>query len=319
MNRYTAKFFAVLAVIIILFSGCTASTQSGSENSASNTSQVQATAPQNQAGGSTLSSKSTKSFDYSTVPEFDDKPYVEINGNMPYFTTSDLTTKSYEKYGKLDKLGRCTMCIANIGTDIMPTEERGAIGSVKPTGWHTVKYNNVDGKYLYNRCHLIGYQLSGENANTENLITGTRYLNIEGMLPFENEVGDYVKDTKNHVLYRVTPIFVKDELVARGVLMEAYSVEDNGKGICYNVFCYNNQPGITIDYKTGESSAQSSSDKFDDQSTVGTYIINTSTKKFHKPSCSSAKSMKDKNKKTYTGNRENLINNGYTPCEKCKP
>lgn len=234
-------------------------------------------------------------------------------------TLSNDSTKSYESYGELDKYGRCTMCIASVGTDLMPTEERGAIGSIKPTGWHTVKYSNVDGKYLYNRCHLIGYQLSGENANAKNLITGTRYLNIDGMLPFENEVGEYVKETDNHVLYRVTPIFVDDELVARGVLMEGYSVEDGGKGICYNVFCYNNQPGISIDYKTGESSAQSSSDTFDNQSTVGTYIVNTNTKKFHKTTCSSVQSIKEKNKKKYTGNRENLINNGYSPCKKCKP
>lgn len=318
MKKYATSLFAVLAAIMILFAGCTAqSGESGTVSADTTQSTVQAQRQSN--GGVTLSNDSAKSFDYSTVPKFDDKPYVEINGNVPYFTKSELTTKSYESYGELDKYGRCTMCIASVGTDLMPTEERGAIGSIKPTGWHTVKYSNVDGKYLYNRCHLIGYQLSGENANAKNLITGTRYLNIDGMLPFENEVGEYVKETDNHVLYRVTPIFVGDELVARGVLMEGYSVEDGGKGVCYNVFCYNNQPGISIDYKTGESSAQSSSDTFDDQSTVGTYIVNTSTKKFHKTTCSSAQSMKEKNKKTYTGNRENLINNGYSPCEKCKP
>ncbi len=190
----------------------------------------------------------------SDVPEYIGKPYVYINNNIPFFNESDLTTTSYEKYSSLDSLGRCGVAIASIGKDIMPTEERGTIGSVKPTGWHTVRYQGIDGNYLYNRCHLIGYQLSGENANEKNLITGTRYLNVEGMLPFENMVAEYVEETNNHVLYRVTPIFEGDNLLASGVLIEAKSVEDNGKGIQFNVYCYNIQPGIEINYKTGESS-----------------------------------------------------------------
>jgi len=190
----------------------------------------------------------------SDIPEYIGKPYVYINNNIPFFTESDLTTTSYEKYSKLDKLGRCGVATASIGKDIIPTEERGSIGSVKPTGWHTVRYQGIDGNYLYNRCHLIGYQLSGENANEKNLITGTRYLNVEGMLPFENMVAQYVEKTSNHVLYRVTPIFEGENLLASGVLIEAKSVEDNGKGIQFNVYCYNVQPGIEIDYKTGESS-----------------------------------------------------------------
>jgi DNA-entry nuclease len=201
----------------------------------------------------------------------------------------------------------------------MPTTKRGEIGSVKPTGWHTVKYDNVDGKYLYNRCHLIGYQLTAENANEKNLITGTRYLNVDGMLPFENEVADYVENTGNHVLYRVTPIFVDDELVARGVQMEAYSVEDNGSGVCFNVYCYNNQPDIVIDYATGDSHAVSSSDNFDDGSTTATYIVNLNTKKFHTTACQYGKKIKTDNKKTYVGSRESLINNGYEPCQSCNP
>ena len=188
------------------------------------------------------------------IPEYNGKPYVYINSNVPFFTESDLTTTSYEKYTKLDSLERCGAAVASIGKDIMPTEERGAIGSVKPTGWHTVRYQGIDGNYLYNRCHIIGYQLSGENANEKNLITGTRYLNVEGMLPFENMVAEYVEETNNHVLYRVTPIFEEDNLLASGVLIEAKSVEDNGKGIQFNVYCYNVQPGIEINYKTGESS-----------------------------------------------------------------
>ena len=191
--------------------------------------------------------------DLADIPEFSGAPYVEINGNIPYFTDEDMTTTSYESYDPLDRLGRCGVAVSCIGKDLMPTEDRGSIGQVKPSGWQTVKYDFINGKYLYNRCHLIGFQLTGENANTGNLITGTRYLNTEGMLPFENMVADYIKETENHVLYRVTPVFRDDELVARGVLIEAKSVEDNGDGILFCVYAYNNQPGVEIDYLTGES------------------------------------------------------------------
>lgn len=187
------------------------------------------------------------------IPAFSGEAYVAINGNVPFFTREEYTADSYEFYSELDSLGRCGVAEACIGLDIMPTEDRGSIGSVKPSGWHSVKYDIVDGKYLYNRCHLIGFQLAGENANPKNLITGTRYLNIEGMLPFENLVADYVQETENHVLYRVTPIFEGEELVARGVVMEGWSVEDDGDGVCFCIFAYNAQPGITIDYTTGES------------------------------------------------------------------
>lgn len=188
------------------------------------------------------------------IPEFDESnAYVVINDNNPDFKEEDLTTKSFEKYSNLDKLGRCGVAYANIGKDTMPTEERESIGQIKPTGWHTARYDCVDGKYLYNRCHLIGYQLTAENANEKNLITGTRYMNVEGMLPFENQVAEYIKETGNHVLYRVTPIFKENNLVASGVQMEAKSVEDNGQGVLFNVYVYNNQPGIEINYLTGES------------------------------------------------------------------
>ena len=193
------------------------------------------------------------SVSLSDIPAYSSSPYVAINNNVPFFNDSELTTTAFENYSNLDQLGRCGVAYANVCKDIMPTEERGKIGSVKPSGWHTVKYDIISGKYLYNRCHLIGYQLSAENANTKNLITGTRYLNVEGMLPFENMVADYIKETNNHVLYRVTPMFDGNNLVASGVLMEAKSVEDKGAGILFNVFCYNVQPGITIDYATGES------------------------------------------------------------------
>ena len=187
------------------------------------------------------------------IPPFSDMPYVAVNDNVPFFLPEELTEESYEFYSELDELGRCGVTMACIGVDIMPTEPRGDIGSVKPTGWHSVRYDFVDGKSLYNRCHLIGFQLAGENANRKNLITGTRYLNVEGMLPFENLVADYVKETKNHVLYRVTPLFEEDNLVAHGVLMEGWSVEDEGEGVCFCVYAYNVQPGVIIDYATGES------------------------------------------------------------------
>ena len=193
------------------------------------------------------------------IPAYTGNAYAVINNNHPFFADDELSAVSYEYYSDLDSLGRCGVCVASIGQDIMPTEERGGIGSVKPSGWQTVKYPGiVDGDYLYNRCHLIGFQLAGENANVNNLITGTWYLNVEGMLPFENMVADFVKETGYHVMYRVTPVFRGDNLVADGVLMEADSVEDNGSGILFNVFCYNVQPGISIDYTTGNSAEDGS-------------------------------------------------------------
>ena len=292
-------------------------------------------------------------FNAADVPAYSGEPYTAVNNNEPYFTSDNLTTEAFENYSELDALGRCGVAYANVCLDTMPTEKRGSISEVKPTGWHSVKYDNVDGKSLYNRCHLIGYQLTAENANQQNLITGTRYLNVDGMLPFENMVADYVKETDNHVLYRVTPIFTGDNLVADGVLMEGYSVEDEGDGICFCVYAYNVQPGITIDYATGDSwlssekgnsdsssggnsaVSQSAADKSGTQqaavqtesvketsapvSTGTEYILNTNTKKFHYPSCSSVKQMKASNKKEYTGSRDDLIAQGYDPCKKCNP
>ena len=292
-------------------------------------------------------------FNAADVPAYSGEPYTAVNNNEPYFTSDNLTTEAFENYSELDALGRCGVAYANVCLETMPTEKRGSISEVKPTGWHSVKYDNVDGKSLYNRCHLIGYQLTAENANQQNLITGTRYLNVDGMLPFENMVADYVKETDNHVLYRVTPIFTGDNLVADGVLMEGYSVEDEGEGICFCVYAYNVQPGITIDYATGDSwlssekgnsdsssggnsaVSQSAADKSGTQqaavqtesvketsapvSTGTEYILNTNTKKFHYPSCSSVKQMKASNKKKYTGSRDDLIAQGYDPCKKCNP
>lgn len=264
-------------------------------------------------------------FDYSIVPQFDGHtPYYVVNGNQPYFEEKIFSKTAYESYGALDSYGRCTVAISCIGKELMPTEDRGSIGSVKPSGWQMAKYDCVDGKYLYNRCHLIGFQLTGENANECNLITGTRYMNVDGMLPFENMVADYIKETNNHVMYRITPIFVLDELVARGVLMEAYSIEDDGEGVCFNVFCYNNQPQIEIDYHTGESryvgSAETDREK-PEQTDVKyeTYVLNTKAKKIHYSTCRSVKDIKEENKETYNGDRQDLIEQGYTPCGNCKP
>ena len=196
---------------------------------------------------------SNESYDIENLPEYDGNSYVIVNDNIPYFKEEEYTTTSFEKYSELDLLGRCGVASANISKDLMPTEKRGSIGMIKPSGWHTIKYDHIDGKYLYNRCHLIGYQLTGENANEKNLITCTRSMNTKGMLQFENMVTKYIKDTGNHVLYRVTPVFEGNNLVATRVEMEAYSVEDNGKGIKFNVFVYNIEDGIIIDYKTGDS------------------------------------------------------------------
>ena len=277
----------------------------------------------------------------NSVPEYSGSPYIAVNSNKPSFTDSSFTTKAFESYSALDSLGRCGTALANVCRDTMPTAERGSIGSVKPSGWKTVKYDGIDGKYLYNRCHLIGYQLTAENANEKNLITGTRYLNVEGMLPFENMVADYVKETNHHVLYRVTPIFDGDNLVASGVEMEAESVEDKGDGISFHVYCYNVQPGITIDYADGDSvqtgstayttgSSGTSGTGSAGKTTSGTsgstsantkqtYILNVKTKVFHLPSCPSVKLMKNSNKKKLTMTRSKMISKGYKPCKRCKP
>lgn len=254
-------------------------------------------------------------IDLDSIPQYSGKPYVVINNNIPYFDETTKTDKTYESYSNLDELGRCGTAIANIGIDLMPKEERGSIGSVKPSGWKTSKYDMVEGKYLYNRAHLIGFQLTGENANPKNLITGTRYLNVKGMLPFENMVADYIKETKNNVLYRVTPIFKGDNLVANGVLMEAKSVQDNGEGILFNVYCYNVQPGIEINYKNGENKLKEEIHKNENKEEK--YILNTSSKKYHKPNCPYIKDIKEKNKKEYTGTKENLEKQGYKPCHSC--
>ena len=263
------------------------------------------------------SSTPAASYDLTSLPDYSGDPYVAVNDNVPYFTEDDYTTNSFESYSDLDDLGRCGVAYACVGSDLMPTEDRESISSVKPSGWINVEY---DGQYLYNRCHLIGFQLTGENANERNLITGTRYMNVEGMLPFENLTADYIHETGNHVLYRVTPVFEDRNLVASGVQMEAWSVEDEGDGVCFNVYVYNVQPGIVIDYATGES-WEEGADPAEGEPAGGetVYILNTSSRKFHYPDCAGVATMSKANKETWTGSREDLITEGYEPCGQCKP
>ncbi|WP_288220637.1 DNA/RNA non-specific endonuclease [uncultured Adlercreutzia sp.] len=287
---------------------------------------------------------------YRDVPAFEGNPYVYVNDGEPTFTDEQRAAEpGHEHYGELDELGRCTAAFAVVGSETQPTEKRGSIGEIRPSGWQMAKYDFVEGKYLFNRCHLLGYQLTGENANPQNLITGTRYLNIQGMLPFENAVADYVDATGNHVLMAVTPIFEGDELVARGVHMMAESVEDGGEGVAFNVFCYNVQPGVVIDYGTGESmleedatplpdvsGAESAPDTASEGAGAGEasekgatgsaegkgtteYVLNTNSKKFHLPSCSSVDQMSPKNREDVEDTRENLIAKGYDPCKRCNP
>ena len=333
---------ALLLSFLLLFTGCTSTEPTVTDNEIitqtqkeivennSETEQPEATEQPKQE----QAKPQATSFDLSSIPEYNGSPYAVVNDNIPFFTESEYTTTSFEQYAPLDNLGRCGVAFACVGRDIMPTEERGNIGSVKPTGWQTVRYENVDGRYLYNRCHLLGFQLTGENANTRNLITGTRYMNVNGMLPFENMVADYVQETNKHALLRVTPIFEGNNLLATGVLMEALSMEDNGEGICFNVFCYNVQPGIIIDYSDGSNKAADGSAPYGSSAAVvnknentssnstattdASYIGNKNTKKFHHSYCGSIKQMKDTNK-VPLNSREQVINLGYDPCGNCSP
>ena len=258
-----------------------------------------------------------------TVPAYAGNPSVQVNGNKPSFD-SELIAKaeggSFENYRPLDSLGRATGAMVCAGLDTMPEGERGSIGDVRPTGFHLTRYDWVDGKYLYNRCHLIGWQLTGENSNTRNLITGTRSMNVEGMLPYENQIDDYIESTGNHVLYRATPVYEGGDLVARGVLLEARSVEDDGRGLSFCVFCFNVEPGVTIDYATGASAADGTMQEEDlVDETKFNYILNTNTKRIHEPSCPSVDDMKEKNKQGFNGTVEEAEAKGYVPCGRCKP
>ncbi len=284
-------------------------------------------------------------LDPASIPAYDGSPYVQVFDNAPQFTDADKARGSFEEYSELDSLGRCGVAFALIGAETMPKEDRGSIGTIEPSGWHTARYDGlVEGNYLYNRCHLIAYQLAGENDNEKNLITGTRYLNTEGMQPLEDEVAVYVQSTGNHVLFRVTPLYEGDNLVASGVQMEAWSVEDGGGGVCFNVYCYNVQPGVDIDYATGESSlaegaaSETGAGEVDAEAVVAagqttdgaagassteaderSYVLNKRTKKFHMPGCDSVDTIADHNREDYTGTRDEVVAQGYTPCRKCRP
>lgn len=314
-NRMPALIILLASVLSALtFSGCSSGISSSLP---CDTSEYTYTQSENESVLSENIPALSVGFDLSSVPEFSGDPFVIIGDGVPDFKTDELAHESYEYYGELDSLGRCTAAAACVGSDLMPNEKRESISRVKPSGWHSVKYDCVDGGNLYNRCHLIGFQLTGENANERNLITGTRFMNTEGMLPFENMTADFIKETDMHVMYRVTPIFEGNDLVARGVHMEAISVEDSGAGICFDVFVYNCQPGIEINYSDGESrEIASDSDTADEEIS---YIINLSSRRFHIPSCASAADIAQSNRMEYSGGRQELIDQGYVPCGRCKP
>lgn len=335
LRKTAAIALCELLAIATIFTGCASTNLSGTEGAGHAAGAVVA----GEDSSGTLGSKdkvdkpqedlvnNNSYVSLDAIPAYDGKAYVAVNNNEPFFTDSDMTTTAFENYSDLDSLGRCGVAYANICKDIMPTEERGKIGMIKPSGWHTVKYDVIKDRYLYNRCHLIGYQLAGENANPKNLITGTRYLNVEGMLPFENLVADYVNNTGNHVLYRVTPMFSGSNLVANGVLIEAKSVEDNGGGILFNVYCYNVQPGVGINYENGDSwldgttgSASSGSDtsatenSAADSSNSETMVHITATgKKYHRAGC---RTLKKSDTEVTLDEAKSM---GLSPCGICNP
>lgn len=330
--KYPERLLALLLTALIAL-GPLAGCSSGPEpnaGSAVRVEQQEAQAPEGErdqdageeASPEPESAAVSASFDLSQVPAYSGSPYVVVSGNAPSFTEEDRAAAP-ETYAPLDSLGRCGVATAIVSQETMPTGERGSIGMVKPSGWHTVRYDDlIADRYLYNRCHLIGYQLTGENANERNLITGTRYMNVEGMLSFENQIADYVESTGNRVLYRVAPVFEGDDLVARGVHMEALSIEDGGAGVSFNVFCYNVQPGVRIDYVTGESWREQPEEPAQGQqesAEKAVYVANVNTGKFHLPGCRSVGQMKDYNKREIIATREEMISWGYSPCANCNP
>ncbi len=328
---------ALLSAVAVIFSMTCCSKVSLSADSSSGSDSYSV------SSSSSADAAASHAFTYSMVPPYDGVPSVKINDDKPFFDKSALTLEPFENYSKRDELGRCGAAYANVCRELMPTETRGVIGSIHPTGWHTVKYAGIEGNYLYNRCHLIAYRLTGENDNEDNLITGTRYMNVDGMQPYETQVSEYVESTGHHVHYRATPVFFDDDLLARGVLIEAQSVEDDKIHFCR--FCYNVQPGIIIDYSDGSSNgpefvgsdaeapAESKgtseaapsrelpvvSPSKESQGNVRTYILNTNTNKFHYPECESVPKIKDKNKKEVEATREEIIAQGYEPCQNCDP
>ncbi len=321
-NKNITWLVALLLVLCLAFSGCDLLSGSTPTDEIENSSAPATSSPIEQRAAEKALG----------VAAFSGKPYAELNGNKPKFEDDEITDKSYEFYSELDSLGRCGYAMASIGRDIMPTEYReGSLSSVTPSGWKNKKYSTelVEGGYIYNRAHLIAWQLTAETTNKQNLITGTRYMNTQGMLPFENMVADYIKETENHVMYRVTPVYDQNDLVACGVIMEAYSVEDNGEGISFNVYIYNVQPGIIVDYSNGNSwlsgetpatdATESTEKETNNVNEEKTYIINKSNGKFHLPTCSGVKTMSEANKEERTCSAQSLIDEGYTACGTCKP
>lgn len=293
--RFSLKrqLVSIIACFILVFSGCF----------------------NNEAHIENNSNDTTTSFCYEELPAYDDEPFITVNGNKPFHSWNGDESTIVLK--ELDSLGRCQDVEAIVGKDTLPNEERGSIGDIRPSGWHMIRYDDlIESRYLYNRCHLIAFEISGINKDPRNLITGTRYLNIEGMFPFENQVASYIKSTWNHVYYHATPVFIDDELVCRGVLLEGKSIEDDQLEFC--VFCYNVYPGILIDYSDGNSEAQSISRSLL-PSVKQNYVVNTNTRRFHYPDCKSVDDMKMKNRMDVFENREALISQGYTPCGSCNP
>lgn len=311
----------LLALVVTIFSlvGLMKSSLSEVPDKPSQTTSISSSLDEKEENTSVTSS----SIEFE-IPEYNGTPYVKLNNNMPQFEDFDTTTV-FETYSELDFLGRCGVAFANICKELMPTEERESISDVKPSGWtyngksNNNRYEMVDGGYIYNRCHLIGFQLAIENSNSKNLITGTRSLNVDGMLQFENMVADHIKEDGGHVLYRVTPRFVGNELVCRGVQIEAYSVEDNGEDICFNVFCFNVQPGIEINYMTGENRISETISTTGTNSGTLQYVINENSKKFHYPNCDAVKKINAENKLVLVGSKEQLLSQGYSPCKICEP
>ena len=279
--------------------------------------------------------------DYAEL-EFSGRPYVDVNEGVPFFEEDDYTTESYDKYFRLDRYGRARGAMACLGTDLMPFEERGDISSVEPSGWQSVEYDFVEQGHLYNRCHLIAFMLTGQNANERNLITGTRYMNTRGMLPFESEISDYMITTGNHVLYRVRPVYRGSNSVASGVLMEAYSVEDEGAGVCFNIYCFNVQPGVRIDYSDGSSYADGTITESETSRGSGDwsgfsrdeeiakvsclssedgadYVLNLRRHKIHLPECSSVGEMSEENSYKIRADKESIKEVGYDECGNCMP
>ena len=343
-QKWLISVLSVFLVFMLFLSGCSGEytenkgeeslpPQEASENTESKlpSDSIDDVTPELEESGSDDSKRS----DDFVIPVYTGTEVVQINDNVPSFQVVTASTEDYVKFSEQDSLGRCGVAEGYIGPNILPTEERGSIGMIKPSGWHTVKYSFIDGKYLYNRCHLIAYELCGVNDDTRNLITGTRHLNLDGMLNIEDQVCWYVRNSGNHVKYRVTPWYEGNNLVATGVQIEARSVEDDGAGICLNVFCFNVQPGVVIDYSTGESYAETVSD---DQPSAEitrnviepepdtftpsdgvTYVLNTNTYRFHLHDCQSVQDMKEKNRQEFFGTREELIEDGYVPCGRCNP